>query len=90
MNGILTFGIVMIAHRDSESSLNRNLVLKDGGILMGNEFPLAIHFSRETKRFVTELVDAMVERQFMIVNAGEVFTVQLPAVDELFQRGRKR
>lgn len=78
---------MVVSHSDGEGSLDRNLVLENGSILMGNEFPLAIHFPREAKCLVAELVDAMFKCQFVIVNAREILAVQLPSVDELTSLG---
>lgn len=80
----LTFGIVKILDGDGEGSLNRDLVLKDGRVLMGCEFPFADRFSLKRERLVAELLNAILESQFVIVNAREVLAVQLPSVDKLF------
>lgn len=69
---------------DGEGSLNRDLILKDGRVLMRCEFPFADHFPLECERLVAELLNAILESQFVIVNAGEVLAVQLPSVDKLF------
>lgn len=69
---------------DGEGSLNRDLVLKDGRVLMRCKFPFADRSSLERERLVAELFNAILESQFVIVNAGEVLAVQLPSVDKLF------
>lgn len=79
----LTFRVVEILDGNSESALNGNLVLKNSCILMRCEFPFAVCFPLERERFIAELIDAILERQFVIVYAGEIFAVELPAVDEL-------
>lgn len=52
---------------------------------MGSEFPFSDRFPLKRKRFVAKLLNAILEPQFVIVNARKVFAVQLPSVDELFE-----
>jgi hypothetical protein len=83
-NDKLTFWVVHIFDGNGKSSLEGNFVLKDGGILMGSELPFAISFPLEGESFVAKLFDTILQTQFVIVNSRKVFTVELPAVDELF------
>jgi hypothetical protein len=71
----LTFWIVQVFDGNSKSSLHGNFILKHGSILMGSELPLTIRFSLKRKGFIAKLFDAILETQFVIVNARKVFSV---------------
>lgn len=67
---------------DHKRAVLRYSILQKSCILTGPECPFAV-LVREPAVLHAEFTDALLQRKSMVKDAREVFTVQLPAINEL-------